>query len=114
MFYSKAYDIVDNGMLKVKKSFKLTSGILKYFQFPGAPESFHAITEREGLIEGVEEGTLTEPFCIPDFLFSNVRAATFIEPRADYCAILSDTGRVTILDSETGDIVNTKSCICHR
>ncbi len=83
-----AYDVAENMSLKVKRSFKLTSGIQKYFQFPGAPDSFHAITEKEGLIEWVEEGALMEPFCIPDFLFSNVRCAVFIEPLADYCAIL--------------------------
>src|SRR2546423_1732442 len=74
-----AYDIDDSLKLRVKRSFKLTSGVARYFQFSGKPDSFLAITERNGVIEGVDRGKMIVPLCIPDFLFSNVRMAVFLE-----------------------------------
>lgn len=104
--YFQAYGNTETGTLKVRKSYKMSSKIKKYIQFPGSPESFLAITEKEGgLVEGVENGELVEPLCITDFLFSNVRQVVFIEPIAEQCAVLAENGKITILDSETGDLV---------
>jgi hypothetical protein len=48
---------------------------------------------------------LNDPIYLQDIMFTNITAVTFIEPRSDYCVILTDRGQVCVLDCETGELV---------
>ncbi|CAL8123105.1 unnamed protein product [Orchesella dallaii] len=91
------------GTLEALSAYKLSSNVVRYIHFPESPESFFAITESKGVVEGVTHGLLRDAFSVPDLMYSNIKACCFIEPHADYMAIVTSFGKVVVLESSSGE-----------
>ena len=60
---------------------------------------------QDRLLDVVVEGKLRSSLSVTDFVYSNIKCATFIEPEANHLATVSEDGSITIWSTRTGDLV---------